>query len=355
MCKLHPNLDLGWYYGTKDESYCDYIVDIINNFALQNNYNNIVFFASSSGGFAALYCACKIKKSTAIVINPQIRLKLYIGAKKFQTITGLDLTIRDKFERNHLPELIRDAKDTKFIIIENSASDVDAVQINDLCEVLNTNYHYGLNLLTPNILSWVYGGDTDQPHNAQEYYPMIYSITFLEKHFDTATKYSDIFLVLSELWNDHYNLLNELQKATRKVNRRVDCIAALPTGVNMAVRFKKVIENFNIEIPANDNPYNFHCVYNKLEPNSLYKFAIGNVKVTSGNTVKYSIIVKDNLTYTVDFMKNFDLTNSNIYTGQDTEKKELRIYSGEAGKTNNIALKIGFYELTKIELESKVE
>lgn len=47
MCKLNRKLELGWYYGTETENYCDYVVDIVEIFAKQNGFKDIVFFASS--------------------------------------------------------------------------------------------------------------------------------------------------------------------------------------------------------------------------------------------------------------------------------------------------------------------
>lgn len=356
MCKLHHDLGLGWYYGTDDESYCDYIVEIINDFALQNNYGKVVFIASSGGGYAALYCACKIKNSTVIAINPQIRLNLYMRAKEFQTITGLDLTVRDKFERNHLPELIKEAKDTKFILVENAASDADMVQMNDLCAVLGTNYHYGLNLLAPNVLSWVYEGNSNEPHNAQEYYPMFFALRFLAEHFDNAMDFSELYLIFSELWNDHYELIRENQDIIRQKTRRIDCLASSSDLVSESVVFRTIVNTSGTDIPARDTPYNFLVVCDKLEPNSTYKFTVGNVSVLSGETQSFALVIKDELTRTVDLIKNFDIgKNASLLfsTGQETHKKELRIYSGEVGKTNNIALRVGFCQLVKIGIEGK--
>lgn len=50
MCKLNRKLRLGWYYGTETENYCDYVVDMVEIFAKQNGFKDIVFLASSGGG-----------------------------------------------------------------------------------------------------------------------------------------------------------------------------------------------------------------------------------------------------------------------------------------------------------------
>lgn len=352
MCKLHSDLVLGWYYGTENENYLDYIVDLIEHFAFQNQFKQIIFLASSGGGYAALYCGCKIKKSTVIAINPQIKLNLYEYATKFTNITGLDLSVRDTFNRNYLPEMIKEAKETNFLLVENSASDVDMIQFNDLCKVLDTNYHYGLTQLQPNILSWVYEGNSDRPHNAQEYFAILFAVIFLAEHFDNAIEYSEIYLIFSELWKDHYDLIRNNQTAIPQNTRQVECFSSAPNPIREAIVFKTAFSKMNVEISARDSPYNCFVICNKLEPNSIYKLVISNVSVLSGKADNFSVVVKDELTKTVDFIKNFKIDHSAtlfITTSQNTDKKELRIYSGEVGKTNNIALQIGFCQLCKIE------
>lgn len=352
MCKINPKLTLGWYYGNENESYCDYIVDIVNEFAKQNDFKEVVFFASSGGGFAALYCACKIPNSMVIAINPQIKLSLYQYTRTFQSVTGIDLSSKDKFNRNDLGELIKCADETEFIFIENSASDVDMIQLNYLSKVLNNDYHYGLTQLRPNVLSWVYEGNIDLPHNAQEYFAMFFAIKFLSEHFCDAMNYSELFLIFTELWNDHYEQVNNYQKSFGQRKRKIECLLSASGSMAETMFFEKVYSKNNIVISAKNTPYNFCVVYNMLEPDSLYKFVVNDVSLLSGETEIFSILVKDTLTDTIDLIKNFRITDNDIsilfVTGQETEKKELRIYSGEACKTNNISLKIGFCKLIKI-------
>lgn len=206
MCKINKELKIGWYYGNNDESYCDYIVDIVQEFAQQNCMNNIIFFGSSGGGYAALYCACKLKGSTVVAINPQIKLKLYYHyAKTFEKLTGLDLEINDKFNRNNLPLLIKNAHETKFIIIENAESELDMVFLNDLTQTLGCNYSYGITRLSPNIISWVYQANyNDTPHTTQEFPEMVFAIEYLINNFEIAEKLNYIYLIFNELWYSHY-------------------------------------------------------------------------------------------------------------------------------------------------------
>ncbi len=349
MCRLYPALFLGWYYGTEKESYCDYIVEIVKEFAAQNNFKNITFFASSAGGYAALYCACKIPGSTACAINPQIKPSLYHYAPAYQKITGLDLSSEDPFGRNDLPKLLRDSKDTRILLIENSASPGDLRQLNDLCGVLKTNYNYGLSRLAPNILCWVYEAVSDIPHNAQEFVEMVSPIEFLINHFDNAEDYKDIYYMFGELWYSIYRVQND--------TKNIRAITHLKS-----VDEKKYADFQQIEVVSFNNTvikgkksdkFNRMIICDKLEPNVLYRLKIENISVLDGETEKYTIGVKDLLSEKVDFLETHSIgSNFSVYfkTGIDAEKKEVRIYAGECGKTNNISLGIGSIRLFKIEI-----
>ena len=137
MCKLNQKLELRWYYGTETESYCDYIVEIVEEFAKQNGFKDIVFFSSSGGGYAALYCACKLDGSMAVAINSQFDLSSYSYAGVIEKITGLNLNKEDKFRRNNLSELIVNADYSKFLLIENCESQPDMVQLNSFLSKSN--------------------------------------------------------------------------------------------------------------------------------------------------------------------------------------------------------------------------
>lgn len=218
MCKLHRELLLGWYYGTETESYCDYIVEIVQEFAKQNGFKDVVFFASSGGGYAALYCACKMRESMAVVINPQINLSLWHWySQTFEDITGLNLTKEDKFGRNNLCELIANANHSKFLLIENCESDVDMVQLDDLLSKLNpeAEVHYGISELKKNIICWIYQAKHEKAggaHIAQEYPAIFWGIEYLIDHFNNTMCLHDFVLLLNESWY----VKCETEKITRK-------------------------------------------------------------------------------------------------------------------------------------------
>ncbi|ADZ09162.1 hypothetical protein Metbo_0913 [Methanobacterium lacus] len=74
-------LSLGWGVGTPDNWYLLTILDIIKILALKNRINpeDILFFGSSCGGFTSLILSTLMKKSQAIINNPQIFCKALEG------------------------------------------------------------------------------------------------------------------------------------------------------------------------------------------------------------------------------------------------------------------------------------
>ena len=64
----------GWYIGTRDRNYTEYLARLVERIAagLGLARSETIFYAASSGGFAALMCAKLLPGSNCIVVNPQI-------------------------------------------------------------------------------------------------------------------------------------------------------------------------------------------------------------------------------------------------------------------------------------------
>ena len=241
MCKLNRKLRLGWYYGTETESYCDYIVEIVEVFAKQNGFKDIVFYASSGGGYAALYCACKIDGSMAVAINPQVDLRLYSYAETFEEITGLKLNKEDKFGRNNLCELIANADHSKFLLVENCESHEDMVQLNNLLSKLNPQQevHYGLSKLKKNIICWIYQAKAAIAHNAQEYPAIFWGIEYLVDHINDMEHMHDFILLLNELWFDRYERQRVFDKYLALFLMMNQWVKVKQDGKNLVSYFEK--------------------------------------------------------------------------------------------------------------------
>lgn len=347
MCRLIPDLALGWYYGTKDENYCDYMVEIVKEFAAQNDISKIRFFSSSAGGFAALYCACKIPGSIVCAINPQIKPSLYFYAPKYERLTGLSLSSEDTFGRNNLPEMLRDSKDSKILLIENCASQYDIKQLSELCRVLNSEFNYGLSRLAPNILCWTYEAVSKEPHSAQDFIGIVPSIEFLINHFDDAEDYKDIYYMFGELWYSFYQI-----QINAESMRLIEHLKSVDGGELANKRQTEAVSYKNVVIKAVNEKFNRMIIADQLEPNTLYRLKIEKASVLEGETQKFTVGVKDMLSDKSDFTETHSIASSfSVYfkTGMDATKKEVRIYAGECGQTNGISLSIDSVQLFKIE------
>lgn len=64
----------GWYVGTKDRDYTKYLAQLVDRVANELGLarSEILFYANSAGGFAALMCAGLLPGASCIVVNPQI-------------------------------------------------------------------------------------------------------------------------------------------------------------------------------------------------------------------------------------------------------------------------------------------
>jgi hypothetical protein len=78
---LFDKLAVGWYVGTHERDYTALMARLVDRVASQLGLtrSDIVFYASSSGGFAALMCARRLPGSNCIVVNPQIDIAKYAG------------------------------------------------------------------------------------------------------------------------------------------------------------------------------------------------------------------------------------------------------------------------------------
>ena len=171
MFYKYENLNLGWYYGNQNESYIEYLSEIIKKiqslFQIQDN--NLFFFGSSGGGYVALQLSMYFKNTIHIAINPQISISKYYYASKFTQKTGINLQIKDFFRRNETDQIIIERIKqnlNKFIIVQNVKDEHDcSIHLFPLLNKLDIGFlHFGINSFN-SLYVWLYsclGG-----HNAQ--------------------------------------------------------------------------------------------------------------------------------------------------------------------------------------------
>jgi len=182
MYYRYDNLRVGWFYGTGDEDYAEYAADIIRKAALELGIKNedIILYASSAGGTAAIRAGAFLKGCKVVAINPQLNINAYWYAEKFAEITGNDLSKKDSYHRNDLSYLVEHVPDTKFLIIVNAESREDI-------KLQLQNFYTGLGAEKPryglsghkNVIFWIYDGPGERPHNVQEDYRIYYYIRYI--------------------------------------------------------------------------------------------------------------------------------------------------------------------------------
>lgn len=195
MFNIFEDLSLGWYYGTKSESYIEYLSQIIIKISslLNIGVNDLYLFGSSGGGYVALQLSMYIKNATHIVINPQISINRFHYAKEFTRITGINLNDIDVHCRNQTINIIKDnvqSNSSKYLIIQNLQEKYDCT--NHLFPLLNClNIHelnLGLNYID-NMTVWLYsciGG-----HNTQGDQIIFSYIMYLAKKVSKSSKFTD--------------------------------------------------------------------------------------------------------------------------------------------------------------------
>lgn len=79
MLYLHDQLGLAWYIGNSKAEPLTIIVDIIKAVASKLNIRmqDVIFYGSSGGAFAALRLSSLLPKATTVAINPQIDVTQY--------------------------------------------------------------------------------------------------------------------------------------------------------------------------------------------------------------------------------------------------------------------------------------
>lgn len=183
MFNEYEDLALGWYYGSKSQSYIEYaslIVERVRSI-LNIERNNLYLFGSSGGGYIALQLSMYISNANHIVINPQIQINKFFYSKEFIRQTGINLSDYDPHRRNDTLNIVKDnifSGNSKFLILQNLQAKEDCV--NHLFPLLKSvgvdKLHLGLNC-TNNMFVWLYtciGG-----HNTQGDQVMFSHIVYL--------------------------------------------------------------------------------------------------------------------------------------------------------------------------------
>lgn len=203
----------GWFYGEGGISYLEYVHRIVKQVAefLKVKNDDIIFYGSSSGGYAVLYLSSTVPNSKCISINPQLNLNLpsilsWENAVQTQKILGVDFTSDDK--RNDLRPMISSSLASRTIIIINSLSEIDMMQCKSLTEYMGLQWvDFGLNKVNDKLLLWLYEAVAFDvpPHIVQENRFLIYSIlNLLHTDISDFESLKKLYLSVTLLWSELY-------------------------------------------------------------------------------------------------------------------------------------------------------
>lgn len=344
MYRKFDKLKLGWYYGTKEEAYCNYIIQIIESIAkyIGIKNENIIFYASSGGGYAALYCATKMEGTTAIVINPQIDLSLYYYSREFQNITLNDLTSEDEFGRNSVIKNMLQAEKSKFILVDNCRAIEDMVQIEKLCKYANYTIKYGLQKVCQNIALWIYDADCRPYHGAQDYASLFWAIDNIRNIFDNIEANVNWYSYLGELWHERYMVVDKFNNARKKSIEKETEIIDIP----ILTKLKDVKEHVKnilwIDVMTISQAQKNGCgsVYDCFSDNTVYTLK-GKVEFCGLLNGEYAIQIRDKKKDSIVYEKK--ILDNNVFalafkTSLHTENLvlELRLGKEKSNETKMI-------------------
>jgi FOG: TPR repeat, SEL1 subfamily len=164
-----PKLSIGWFFGTQDEDYTEYLLRIVEKIAEKHKIPNehIVFYGSSAGGTTSIACSSSMNGSVAVSINPQFFPNITDARKKAFESTGMVLSDPQISDRVHLMEKMIRGKG-KNIIIVNCASKDDFKDLLGWCKELKIEPKLGI-VQAKNVLIWTYEAyGTPSPHTSFE-------------------------------------------------------------------------------------------------------------------------------------------------------------------------------------------
>ena len=215
-------MSLGWYYGTKDTDYRSLVSKIIKEIANLKNIpiENITIYGSSGGGTSAIYVTSYLKGCTCLSINPQIDIhSLERSYKRIESIMALSIDAPDLKNRNDVHNAISSDTESKYILLVNCLSKEDMDGIYPLSLDLKMPIHYGRNN-KKNVCIWIYkakplvasSGDW-ATHNSQDYLALFQLFDYLLRNNLFFNKNNaDLFLMLTKIWQERFDNVNELLK-----------------------------------------------------------------------------------------------------------------------------------------------
>ena len=223
MYLIYPKLLLGWFWGTKDVCYIDNTARLIKKICDTKKIplSECTFFSSSGGGFSSILGAIAIPGSLSISINPQLYIQDWIYKEKFEDIVGVSLSAPDPLLRNNLAQKIKNESKSKHIIIVNIQAIHDYEDVLKFAnEFGKKQIRYGLNLISEQVLIWVYdalpkvNGNAHTTFENKQIFKFIeYIATEFRKNDDfDLDYYQNLVTIVNEIWREQSRMIREFYK-----------------------------------------------------------------------------------------------------------------------------------------------
>lgn len=340
----YDNLQIGFYYGSKQRSYIIDSLKIIKKVCdrCKVRYENIIFFSSSGGGYASLYASTLIENSLSISINPQLYIQNYGYANTFTQITNMQLDQEDALLRNDLVRQIKKSKKSKHIIICNIQDHHHFMEhIVPFCEKLSIPLKYGISI-KDNILLWLYDADgTPSAHTSFETKTIFSIIDYIAKCFQADIENIDsiynIVTIANCFWYELYSLKKKVSVEQK----------ALVLGENISIQEQSFLsEILNINMKSTSSNYNYFRI-------NITAHTINNIKILAhtiaSSSPKISICIYDFNTNYTKYHKEY-ATNKDInlnFIMLDSDSFAVCIYAGLRGATQGHYLQLECKHLWK--------
>ncbi len=211
--KSSAPIPLTYYFGTKNISYLDLIIKIVQKVSKLHSIRveDIIFIGSSMAGFSALYCCDNLKGSKSIVFNPQFFIQKWLSSRTFFTDKDFercfDFSFADPqfFYRTDLRRITENKK-SRFFIFLNTNSAQDKLQIDELARVSGFKYRTGIQKIG-NIMLYIAPFNAPHPHQA---FPIEQTCRiFLNSlyNFNLTNFEKDVYFAFTSMYAWHFRKL----------------------------------------------------------------------------------------------------------------------------------------------------
>lgn len=327
----------GWYFGDANHDYCDYVAEIVDYVRRELNIEEVLFYASSAGGTAAIRVANKLHYGTVIALCPQIDILMYRpnSIKAIENIIGFPIQ-DDPLERN--TSIIEGMKaivnrDVHYVLLENITSNIDNEYAHYIAEKFSKSVEYGVNYLSDNILMWTYEADDGlNAHTAQDWRALLPSILYICNEYYREGRVSKVAVnCINELWYDCFNK----QKTINGLLKKADFfLVEMKSGGDFPF-----VDLLSDVIVGRKSSYCNYWKYS-LDKNMVYSCEI---LCESEDVLNYSIVVYDfeHIVRLYHYKGTIGEREKVIFlTGSNCNDYALLIYAGMHGDTWNKEIQI---------------